>query len=98
MPKYTDVPAERITKIAAAERQLVAAIDLFFKNGDSVAVYALAGAAREIITTMCEHRGVKSFFDDALAARTDLTIKSLREMANRYRGFFKHAEGSKCRS
>ena len=92
MPNYTDVPVERITKIGAAERQLVAAINLFFRDGDSVAVYALAGAAREIITTMCEHRGVKSFFDDAMAVHPELTKQELRKMANRYRGFLKHAD------
>jgi hypothetical protein len=89
---HDQVPTERITKIGAAERQLVTAIDLFFNGGDTIAVYALAGAAREIITTMCEHRGITSFFDDALDANPDLTEAALRRMANRYRGFLKHAD------
>jgi hypothetical protein len=91
MPKYLDAPKQRITKIDAAERQLVTAIDLFFRNGDALAVYALAGAAREVVTAMCEARQVESLFKDILLA-TGLTEKELRDMANRYRNFFKHAD------
>jgi hypothetical protein len=73
--RLNDAPPQRITKIGAAERQLIVAIDMFFRNGDSLVVYALAGAAREIISTMCERRGIKSFLDDALAANAGLTMK-----------------------
>src|ERR1700730_12138153 len=52
-----------ITKLDAAEREIVAAIQLLFDGGDPIPVYALAAAAREITTTLCEKRGVHSMVD-----------------------------------
>jgi len=85
--RLNDAPPQRITKIAAAERQLVTAVDLFFRNGDSVVIYALAGAAREIITTMCEMRGIKPFFDDAQNANPQFTQKQLQKWPIAIAGF-----------
>ena len=84
-------PPERITKIQAAERQLIAAIDLFFNNADSIVIYSIACAAREIIHTLCEKRGIKSFFDQILDDNPHISKKDLRKMADKNRNFFKHA-------
>jgi hypothetical protein len=46
-----------IIKIDVAEREIVAAVQLLFDGGDAIRVYALAAAAREITTTLCEKRG-----------------------------------------
>ena len=92
MTAQMDTLAQRVTKAQAAERQLVCAINLFFANGDAVAVHTLASAAQEIITALCRWREVKSFFDDILADNPDLTQRRLRDLANRYRNFFKHAD------
>jgi|SRR3981081_3087652 hypothetical protein len=52
-----------ITKLDVAEREIVAAVRMFFDGGDAVAVYVLAAPAREIITTLCKERGVRSMID-----------------------------------
>jgi hypothetical protein len=85
-------PPERITKIQAAERQLVAAIELFFRNADSIVVYSVACAAREIIHSLCEKRKIKSFFDEILEDHPHLSRRDLRRLADQHRNFFKHAD------
>jgi hypothetical protein len=46
-----------ITKIEAAERQLDAAIRLFFANDDWIAVHTLAAASGRILRDLAEQRG-----------------------------------------
>src|SRR5262249_29979901 len=54
-----------ITKLAVAEREIVAAVRLLFDGSDTVPIYVLAAAAREITTALCIKRGVESFLDIA---------------------------------
>jgi hypothetical protein len=49
---------ERIAKLDAAERQLTAAIRLFFQEGDSLAVHTLACAAHDVLQSLMRHRGL----------------------------------------
>jgi len=81
-----------ITKLKAAEQEIIAAVRLFFDGGDSIPVYVLAAAAREITTTLCIVRGVPSFFDDVKEAHPGISAKELYKMASRHSGFFKHAD------
>lgn len=92
MPTEIESPPQRITKVQAAERQLVTAIDLFFRNADSIVVYSLACAAREIIHALCEKRKIRSFFDEILDDHPHLSRKDLWKLADRNRNFFKHAK------
>lgn len=85
-------PLQKITKVQAAERQLVTAIDLFFRNADSVVIYSIACAAREIIHALCEKRKIKTFFDEVLEEYPHISKKELRRLADLYRNFFKHAD------
>jgi len=81
-----------ITKLDVAEREIVAAVRLLFNGGDPVAVYVLASAARAITTALCEHRGVRSFLDDARQSHPHLSKKDIYNLANRHAGFLKHAD------
>jgi len=84
---------QRITKLDAAERKLVAAIRSFFRNEDAIVVYSLAGDAAEVLDALCRKRGIRPFRDEACAAVPDLTQKSFADIVNRHRNFFKHARG-----
>lgn len=52
-----------LSKLDAAEQQIIAAITLLFDGSSAVPVYTLAAASREVTTSLCEKRGVGSFFD-----------------------------------
>jgi hypothetical protein len=83
---------QRVSKGAAAERQLITAIRLFFTNGDAVSVHTLAGAASEIIDTLCRKRGIDPFSAWVLRNRSVMDEKNYFAAKNYYRNFFKHAE------
>src|SRR5262249_13420654 len=84
---------QRITKLDAAERKLVAAIRGFFGNEDAIVVYSLAGDAAEVLDALCRKRDVKPFRDEACAAIPGLSQKTIADIVNRHRNFFKHARG-----
>jgi hypothetical protein len=46
----------KISKLAAARRQLATAIELWFIDGDPVAIHTLAFAAFEVIRTISKKR------------------------------------------
>jgi hypothetical protein len=80
-----------ITKLDAAERQIVAAVHLLFGEGDPVAVYTLAAAARELTTTLCEKRGVRSMIDAMEETFPEKTRTQILRWVHRHAKFFKHA-------
>lgn len=83
--------AETLTKLDAARRQVVTAIRLHFADRDAVSVYTLATNAQEILSTLCDTRGVRSL--RAIIARpagmTDADVKS--KLINPALNLFKHA-------
>lgn len=81
-----------ITKLDVAEREIMAAVQLLFDGGDPIPVYALAAAAREITTTLCEKRGLRSVVDAIQEDRPDLTRKDIYREASKHAAFFKHAD------
>jgi hypothetical protein len=81
-----------ITKLDAAEREIVAAIQLLFDGGDPIPVYALAAAAREITTTLCEKRGVHSVVDTIQEDHPHMTRKQIHREVSKHAAFFKHAD------
>jgi hypothetical protein len=83
---------EKISKIEAAQRQLVTAIELFLREGDPVSIFSLATNAWEIIDTLCTKEGVDSISNET---REHITTGSdLKEdlINSPYRNFFKHAD------
>ncbi len=81
-----------ITKLDVAEREIVAAVQLLFDGGDPIPVYALAAAAREITTTLCERRGLRSMIDAIHEEHPHLTRKQVYREASKHAAFFKHAD------
>jgi len=81
----------KLTKLDVAEREIVAAVQLFFDGGDQIAVHVLAAAAREITSTLCEKRGIKSFLDDVKDQFPEQPKRDLYKMMTRHANFFKHA-------
>ena len=58
-----------IHKIQIAKRQIEAAADLFFGNGDPLAVVTLAGAAEEILGNIIRRRGDEAMLDHLVSRR-----------------------------
>jgi hypothetical protein len=81
-----------ITKLDAAERQIVAAVQLLFSGGDPLAVYALAAAARELTTTMCEKRELPSLIDAIRDEHPHMTRDQVIGWAKKHANFLKHAD------
>jgi hypothetical protein len=79
-----------ITKLEAAHRQLIAAIRMFFADGDPVAVHTLACAAREIYEKHCRKEGRGRMFDFVQAGNPGRADKELWNLLNAARNFFKH--------
>ncbi len=83
----------RVSKLDAARRQLRAAIELWFTDGDPVAIHTLTFAAYEILHALSKKRDPnrpKLLFD------SDLIMDDKRSQANtllkRNAYFFKHAD------
>ena len=83
---------ERITKIEAAQRQLVTAIELFLRSGDPVSVFSLATNAWEVIDALCTNGGIDSISNETREHIT--TSQDLKKdlINSPYRNFFKHAD------
>jgi hypothetical protein len=81
-----------ITKLDVVEKEIVAAVHLLFDGGDPIPVYALAAAAREITTKLCEKRGLRSMVDAIQEAHPHMTRKDIYREASKHAAFFKHAD------
>jgi hypothetical protein len=68
------------------------AVRLLFDGNDTVPIYVLAAAAREITTALCIKRGIESFLDIAQQEHAQLSRKELYRIVSRHAGFFKHAD------
>jgi hypothetical protein len=84
--------AASLTKRVVAQRQLVAAIRLFFDHADLVPVYSLAANAWEIVDTLATRAGIDSISDQT--REHILPGKNLKSdyINSPYRNFFKHAD------
>lgn len=88
----SEVLDQGLTKLGVAEREIISAIRLLFDGSDTVPVYVVASAAREITTSMCIARRVQSFLDDVQGRFPEKSTKELYRLASRHAGFFKHAD------
>ena len=81
----------QLTKISVAEALIRTAVRLFFEDDDPVPVYALANAAREILTSVGDHEGITTLLH-ALSARDGMTLPELTAGSRKIANFFKHAD------
>ena len=80
-----------LTKVDVAESLLSTAVRLFFEGAHPVPIYALASAAREILTTLGDKTGIETVLH-AVAKRQGKSLKELVTSAHTFANFFKHAD------
>ena len=83
-----------LTKFDVAERQLLQAINMFFRNEDPVSIHTLAEAASQVLNDIGKNYGAKSFLRDNDLIRDDKKKEWLR-LLFKSRNFFKHANKDK---
>ncbi|HBR22227.1 MAG TPA: hypothetical protein DD713_06630 [Nitrospiraceae bacterium] len=81
---------ETITKIAAACRQLDQAIDLYFQEGDPIAIHTLACAAHQVIHDINQHRKGAELLFDSIVIKDEYRGLA-KKYLNKHYNFFKHA-------
>lgn len=85
----------RLSKKEIARRQLEVAIDLWFTQGDFLAIITLAGAAEEILGKLVERHGQDSVMKHLIRLDIDLTggrdFRVVNEEVNGIRNALKHA-------
>ena len=87
-----DERIEKVTKLDAASRQLRTAVRLFFQEGDSVSIHALASSAQELLRDLLKPAGGDgSFYKDANFLWPERK-KEFFSIVNGPQNFFKHAD------
>lgn len=87
----------RLHKKEIAKRQIEVALDLFFSDGDPLAVITLAGAAEEILGSLLRRLKKQAMIDHLLDLDKRLTgagrtFKVVNEEVNGIRNSLKHAD------
>lgn len=77
-----------------ARCQLLTAIDLHFEDKDAVSIHTLAGAASEIIESLCRSIAIKPMTEDIRCMFPEKTCQEIWKIRNLYRNAFKHADRS----
>ena len=80
----------RLTKIDAAEANIIAAVRLHFDAGHPVPVMVLANSAREIVATLGQKIGAETIHAK-IAANLGKTIPETIAHLSKAAGFMKHA-------
>jgi hypothetical protein len=73
-----------------ARSQLLTAIEIFFSDGDPISVHTLAGAAREILESLCSVKNIEPMTDFILKDHPKKSRKDIWNAMNLYRNCFKH--------
>ncbi|MGQ0553862.1 MAG: hypothetical protein ACT4PU_11665 [Planctomycetota bacterium] len=83
-----------VSKLDAARRQLEAALALFFREGDVVALHTLASAANNILRDLNKAAGVnrQMLKDRMIASAVPGAEKQVADLLNEADNFFKHAD------
>ena len=76
----------------AALRQVNAAIDLLFKDGDPLAVRTLAAAGQGILADLLEHKSPGQSWRSHMLDSSGLTRKAAQKLMNAAQNFLKHAD------
>jgi hypothetical protein len=81
----------KVTKIDAAEANLIAAVRLHLSGGNIIPVLVLANSAREIVATLGEKIGLDTVHAQ-LAAKFGQPITEVIAPISKAAGFLKHAD------
>ena len=86
------MPTLFISKLEAAERQLIEAINLFFERRDEIAIHTLVGASHQILLDIAKLNGKYiGLLKDGNYIREEKRKEYFKKI-NGYRNFFKHGE------
>ena len=80
----------KLTPLLIARSQLLTAIKLFFDDDDAISIHSLAGAAREILESLCRLQNIEPMTDFILRDHPNKSRKDIWNTMNRYRNCFKH--------
>jgi hypothetical protein len=84
----------KVTKLQAAESQLITAIELYFRGGDPISIHALARNSHELLDMLCKAKGYErgilhqGMTQIVKPEHKDFVFKKVNEARN----FFKHAD------
>ena len=86
----------KLHKKEIARRQIETALDLFFSQGDAIAVITLAGASEEILGNLIRRNGTLCMMDHLIELDRDITeggrsIETVNSEVNGVRNSLKHA-------
>jgi hypothetical protein len=81
----------RLNKIDVAEAHLVTAVRCHFFGEHPASIYLLASAAREILTSIGDKKGIRTMLA-GLAEATGRPMKEIVAAAHEFAGFLKHAD------
>lgn len=81
----------RLSKFDVAERQLLQAITLFFRNEDPVSIHTLTEASVQVLIDIGKEHGATSFLRESDLIREEHK-KEWLHYVNKSRNFFKHAD------
>lgn len=80
-----------LDKIEVARRQLGSAIDLWFADGDPVAIHTLACAAHEVLAALLKRQGKSTLMFDPIWYQPGYAGEVKKALHKHY-NFFKHAD------
>jgi hypothetical protein len=89
-----DDPPLVLSKFDVAERQLLQAIRLFFKEEDEVSIHTLSEAAAQVLYDIRDEYDIQSIFRDSDHIRPERRTEWLA-IVFKSRNFFKHADRDK---
>lgn len=81
----------RLTKLEAAQRQLMRAIRMLFAEDDPVCTHTLAGAASILLTNLVEHHLPGSTWEQKAWEDNNLGKAEFFKIARKAQNFLKHA-------
>ena len=83
----------KVSKLDAARRQLDGAIQLWFLDGDPVAIHSLACAAHQVIQDIAEQKGAREYHLEEITKKIVKPehVKATIEFVRKPMMFFKHA-------
>lgn len=81
-----------VTKLEAARRQIEAAIDLWFQNGDAVSIHTLIAAAHRVVHDLAEREGSGAILlDSKRLTEWGYDAQEFKKAIRKAETFFKHA-------
>ncbi len=86
---------QTVTQLEAAERQLVAAIKIFFDSGDEVAIHMLASHSHEILDRLCAKKDLqRGVIEEGLKNVRPELRKTVIDKINKAKNYFKHGDSN----